>query len=168
MTRPRHIDGRRRGIAIGAVLLVGLGVLLIVVGTLHFVRAGVASMGGIDTAIQTRLAARSAVRVLAAELYSEREAMLAGSPPSPPDRYELFELPGGEEGRIAVARLLPLGPGGASDSYRIYADATCAEGPQVSDWGVYCYDFLSLPVAPCRFLLLPVASYCFLLSPARV
>ena len=45
---------RRRGIAIGAVLLVGLGVLLIVVGTLHFVRAGVASMGGIDDAIQTQ------------------------------------------------------------------------------------------------------------------
>ena len=37
----KRIPGRR-GIAIAAVLLVGLGVLLIVVGTLHFVRAGVA------------------------------------------------------------------------------------------------------------------------------
>ena len=104
---------RRRGIAIGAVLLVGLGVLLIVVGTLHFVRAGVASMGGIDDAIQTRLAARSAVRVLASELHAERDSMLRGLSPDPPESYELFELPGGEGGRIAVARLLPLGPSGA-------------------------------------------------------
>lgn len=114
MSPPRTNPGSdRRGIAIGAVLLVGLGVLLIVVGTLHFVRAGVSSMGGIDSAIQTRLAARSAVRVLAADLFAERDAMLRGSIPNPPDRYELFELPGGEGGRIAVVRLLPLGPGGA-------------------------------------------------------
>ena len=109
----RETISRRRGIAIGAVLLVGLGVLLIVVGTLHFVRAGVASMGGIDDAIQNRLAARSAVRVLAADLYSERSGMLRGSSPEPPESYELFDLPGGDGGRIAVARLLPLGPAGA-------------------------------------------------------
>ena len=66
MSPPRRSrSSGRRGIAIGAVLLVGLGVLLIVVGTLHFVRAGVVSIGGVDGAVQSRFAARSAVRALA-------------------------------------------------------------------------------------------------------
>lgn len=93
--------------------MVGLGILLIVVGTLHFVRAGVASMGGIDEAIQNRLAARSAVRALAGDLHAARDSMLRGSIPQLPASYELFDLPGGDGGRIAVARILPLGPGGA-------------------------------------------------------
>ena len=78
--------------AIAAVLVVGLGILLIVVGTLHFVRAGVASMGGIDEAIQNRLAARSAVRALAGDLHADRDSMLRGSIPQLPASYELFDL----------------------------------------------------------------------------
>ena len=33
-------------------------------------------------------------------------------------------------------------------------------------WGVYCYDFLLLPITSYYFLLLPIASCCFLLLPA--
>lgn len=121
----------RRGIAIGAVLLVGLGILLIVAGTLHYVRAGVASIGGTDAAIQARMAARSAVRVLAGDLHQNRSGLLRGEVPVPATGYELFELPGPGEGRLAVARLLPLGPGGAmivSESAKIDLNlATAAE-----------------------------------------
>ncbi|MEE2972656.1 MAG: hypothetical protein VX672_05980 [Planctomycetota bacterium] len=116
MSRSVDRDGScagRRGIALAAVLVVGLGILLIVVGTLHFVRAGVASMGGIDEAIQNRLTARSAVRALAADLFAQRSSMLQGLVPQLPSSYELFDLPGGDGGRIAVVRVLPLGPGGA-------------------------------------------------------
>ena len=36
---------------------------------------------------------------------------------------------------------------------------------EVSGWGVYCCDFLLLPIASYCFLLLHIASYCFLLLP---
>ena len=45
------------------------------------------------------------------------------------------------------------------------------DGHQVRDWGVYCYDFLLLPITPYYFLLLPITSYYFMLllvSPAYV
>lgn len=127
---PVAVASGRRGVAIGAVLLVGLGVLLIVAGTLHYVRAGVASIGGADAAIQTRLAARSAVRVFARNLHENQSGMLGGAVPEPPATYELFELPGPGDGRLAVARLLPLGPGGSrivSESAKLDLNLATAE-----------------------------------------
>lgn len=108
-----HTSGSRRGIALAAVLLTGLGLLLVVLGLLHSVRAGVSSIGGTEDAIQTRLAARSAVRGFAAILARDRDEMLRGLSPDPSAAFELFELPGGDPGRLAVARLIPLGSSGA-------------------------------------------------------
>ena len=102
----------RRGIALAAVLLTGLGLLLVVLGLLHSVRAGVSSIGGTEDAIQSRLAARSAVRGFAAILARDRGEMLRGLSPDPPSSFELFELPGGDLGRLAVVRLIPVGSGG--------------------------------------------------------
>ena len=115
MSVPRpniRVRSPRRGIAIAAVLLTGLGLLLVVLGLLHSVRAGVSSIGGTEDAIQIRLAARSAVRGFATILARDRDAMLSGRSPDPPASFELFELPGGDPGRLAVVRLIPVGPSG--------------------------------------------------------
>ncbi len=112
MTRPGPV--RRRGVAVGVVLVVGLGSLLIVAGLLHVVRSGVVSLGGVEDRVQGRLAARSAVRILARDLHRLRPDMLAGATPDLPEEFDVLEIDDGGDGRVAVARLLPLGPGGAS------------------------------------------------------
>ncbi len=104
--------GARRGIALAAVLVVGLGLLLIAVSTLHLVRAEVSAIAAGESRVQSRFAARAAARALMRELADQRGAVLAGLPITTPDSMELFDLDGGEAGRVAIARLLPIGIGG--------------------------------------------------------
>ena len=134
--RWRRSSGTRRGLALAAVLVVGLGLLLIAVGTLHLVRAEVSAIAAGESRVQSRFAARAAARALMAELARERETALAGRPIEAPDSLELFELDGGEAGRLAIARLLPIGPRGARvvpeagrlDLNAVDADALVATG----------------------------------------
>ena len=72
------IPGSRRGLALAAVLVVGLGLLLIAVGTLHLVRAEVAAIASGESRVQSRFAARAATRSLMATLAREREFLLNG------------------------------------------------------------------------------------------
>ncbi len=102
----------RRGLALAAVLVLGLGLLLIAVGTLHLVRAEISAIAAGETRVQSRFAARAAARALMVELADQRAAVLAGLPLEAPESMELFELEGGERGRLAVARLLSIGTSG--------------------------------------------------------
>ncbi|MFM1833425.1 MAG: hypothetical protein RLZZ461_1741 [Planctomycetota bacterium] len=103
----------RRGLALAAVLVVGLGLLLIAVGTLHLVRAEVSAIAAGEARVQSRFAARAAARALMTELAGQREAVLAGLPLDAPEALELFDLEGGDGGRLAIARLLPVGTSGS-------------------------------------------------------
>ncbi len=89
-------------------LLVSLAILLVAAGTMHLVRADIVSAGASESMLQSRMNMRSAVRAYGLELIKEREEMFRGSAPQVPEEIELFEI--GE--RVAVARLLPLGPSG--------------------------------------------------------
>ena len=128
--------GARRGIALAAVLVVGLGLLLIAVGTLQLVRAEVSAIAAGESRVQSRFAARAAARALMSELADQREAALAGLPIIAPDSMELFDLDGGEAGRVAIARLLPIGidgdrlvpEAGRLDLNLVDADALVATG----------------------------------------
>ncbi len=129
-------SGHRRGLALASVLVVGLGLLLIAVGTLHLVRAEVSAIAAGEARVQSRFAARAAARALMAELAGERDAALAGRPITAPESLELFDLDGGDGGRLAVVRFLPIGAGGARvapeagrlDLNLIDADALVATG----------------------------------------
>ncbi|MAD20020.1 MAG: hypothetical protein CMJ52_07390 [Planctomycetaceae bacterium] len=109
----------RRGVALAAVLLVGMGAMLVALGVIHLVRADVASLGASEDLEQSRLLARSAIRAVSAELARSRPAMLRGETPELPERLEILELDPGEGARVGVAVLLPVGPGGA----RLVAEA---------------------------------------------
>lgn len=108
MNRGRR-SHRSRGVALAAVLVVGLGLLLVAAGTIHVVRAEVAAIGGTESRVQSRLAARSATRAVASMLAEERGRLLAGGLVDLPESFEVLELAGGTGGRLAIARLLPIG-----------------------------------------------------------
>ncbi|MDG2021357.1 MAG: helix-hairpin-helix domain-containing protein [Phycisphaerales bacterium] len=118
-TRLRSEIERRRGVALAAVLLVGMGIMLLALGVIHLVRSEVAGLGAAEDLEQSRLLGRSAIRAFAVELDREREFMLRGENPRLPENIELFELDDGSESGVAVARLLPTGPGGT----RLVAEA---------------------------------------------
>ena len=109
----------RHGVALAAVLLIGMGIMIVALGVIHLVRADVASLGAAEDLEQSRLLARSAIRAVSAELAQSRPAMLRGETPELPARIEILELETGENARIGVAMLLPVGPGGA----RLVAEA---------------------------------------------
>ena len=98
----------QRGAILASMLLVSLAILLVAAGTMHLVRADIVSAGASESMLQSRMNMRSAVRAYGLELIKEREEMFRGSAPQVPEEIELFEI--GE--RVAVARLLPLGPSG--------------------------------------------------------
>ncbi len=118
-TRIRSEVGDRRGVALAAVLLVGMGIMLLALGVIHLVRSEVAGLGAAEDLEQSRLLGRSAIRAFAVELDREREFMLRGEAPRLPENIELFELDDGSGSGVAVARLLPTGPGGT----RVLAEA---------------------------------------------
>jgi hypothetical protein len=105
--------------ALAAVLLIGMGIMLLALGVIHLVRSEVAGLGAVADFEQSRLLGRSAIRAVAAELTRERAVMLRGETPRLPDNIELFELEGELGSGVAVARVLPTGPGGA----RLIAEA---------------------------------------------
>lgn len=127
---------RHRGVALAAVLVVGLGLLLLAVGLLHVVRAEVAAISSGEARVQSRFAARAATRAVMATLAADRAAVLDAGSIDPPASIELFEIGEGESARLAVARLLPIGPGGARlipeasrlDLNLVDADALVATG----------------------------------------
>ena len=96
-------------------LLVSLAILLVAAGTIHLVRADVVSAGSSESILQSRMNMRSAVRAYGLELISQRGEMFLGRAPDVPEDIELFEV----NGQLAVARLIPLGPGGQ----RVVAEA---------------------------------------------
>ena len=139
MIRRRSDRGafRHRGVALAAVLLIGMGVMLVALGVIHLVRADVASLGAAEDLEQSRLLARSAIRAVATELARSRPAMLRGETPELPARIELLELETGENARIGVAMPLPVGPGGArlvAEAGRIDLNDVDAEG--IADTGL--------------------------------
>ncbi len=109
---PVQSNGRGpRGVALAAVLLVGMGIILVALGVIHLVRSEVAGLGAVADLEQSRLFGRSAIRAVAVELARERAFMLRGETPRLSETIELFELEDGSG--VAVARVLPTGPGGA-------------------------------------------------------
>ena len=112
-------SSNRHGVALAAVLLIGMGIMIVALGVIHLVRADVASLGAAEDLEQSRLLARSAIRAVSAELARSRAVMLRGETPDLPARIEILELETGENARIGVAMLLPVGPGGA----RLVAEA---------------------------------------------
>ena len=129
--RPDRGASDRRGVALAAVLLIGMGVMLIALGVIHLVRADVASLGAAEDLEQSRLLARSAIRAMSTELARSRAAMLRGETPDLPARMEILELETGESARVGVAMLLPVGPGGArlvAEAGRIDLNGVDAEG----------------------------------------
>ena len=103
-------------------LLVSLAILLVAAGTIHLVRADVVSAGSSESILQSRMNMRSAVRAYGLELISQRGEMFLGRAPDVPEDIELFEV----NGQLAVARLIPLGPGGQ----RVVAEHECGDGPR--------------------------------------
>ena len=101
---------RTRGAVLPSMLLVALSLLLVAASILSLVQADVAVLSTSGSIQQSRAIARSGLNAWGVELSEKRLDLLQGLAPDLPDRIELFDLPGGE--RIAVARLLPLGPGG--------------------------------------------------------
>jgi DNA uptake protein ComE-like DNA-binding protein len=135
--RSNRGPSRRRGVALAAVLLIGMGLMIIALGVIHLVRADVASLGAAEDLEQSRLLARSGIRAVAAELARSRPAMLRGETPELPARIELLELEAGDNARIGVAMLLPVGPGGArlvAEAGRIDLNEVDAEG--IADTGL--------------------------------
>ena len=98
----------RRGAVLPAMLLVSLSLLLLAAGTLHLIRADIASLGAMEGIEQSRMIIRSGVRAFGIELSRQRGGMFRGLTPEVPQRLELFQL----DGQVAVAWLLPLGPAG--------------------------------------------------------
>ena len=66
-TRLRSEIERRRGVALAAVLLVGMGIMLLALGVIHLVRSEVAGLGAAEDLEQSRLLGRSAIRAFADE-----------------------------------------------------------------------------------------------------
>ena len=96
-----------RGAILASMLLVSLAILLVAAGIIHLVRADVVSAGSSESILQSRMNMRSAVRAYGLELIRQRDNMLLGRTPDIPEDIELFEV----NGRLAVAWLIPLGPG---------------------------------------------------------
>ena len=107
-------DRSPRGVALAAVLLVGMGIMLLALGVIHLVRSEVAVLGAAADLEQSRLLGRSAIRAVAVELSRARALMLRGEPPRLPETIELFELDDGIGAGVAIARILPTGPGGTT------------------------------------------------------
>ena len=105
-------DRSPRGVALAAVLLVGMGIMLLALGVIHLVRSEVAVLGAAADLEQSRLLGRSAIRAVAVELSRARALMLRGETPRLPETIELFELDDGIGSGVAIARILPTGPGG--------------------------------------------------------
>ncbi|MAH66801.1 MAG: hypothetical protein CMJ27_10515 [Phycisphaerae bacterium] len=127
----------RHGVALVAVLLIGMGIMIVALGVIHLVRSDVASLGAAEDLEQSRLLARSAIRAVATELAQSRPAMLRGETPELPARIEILELETGNNARIGVAMLLPVGPGGArlvAEAGRIDLNGVDAEG--IADTGL--------------------------------
>ncbi|MFB0985537.1 MAG: hypothetical protein QMB94_04505 [Phycisphaerales bacterium] len=107
-------DRSPRGVALAAVLLVGMGIMLLALGVIHLVRSEVAVLGAAADLEQSRLLGRSAIRAVAVELSRARALMLRGETPRLPETIELFELDDGIGAGVAIARILPTGPGGTA------------------------------------------------------
>ena len=102
----KHVRSNRRGVALVAVVIVGLSLVLLTLGLIGVVRADIRSLGHSARDAQVRLAAASAVDVILNRLGEQRLDVAAGRPVRLEDRFEIFEIDGG---RVAVARLLPIG-----------------------------------------------------------
>ena len=104
-TRPPQPD---RGLALVAVLVVMGSAMLVATSLLFLARAEIASSARALDQVQSRALAWSGVQVAISRLNEQRDVILQGRTPRLDDEFVIYETPS----RLAVARLLPIGPDG--------------------------------------------------------
>lgn len=108
--RPRRPRPTRRGVVLLAVVVVVAVVLLVVAGMQGQATRTRASATTDARRVQQRLAAWAAVQAIMRDLAGERDVLLEGGDPAqPPETFDLWD----DAGDVWVARVLPIGPGGA-------------------------------------------------------
>jgi DNA uptake protein ComE-like DNA-binding protein len=99
---------RRRALTLIAVLLVMGGALVVATSLLFVAQSHLAGLKGAADAVQSRALAWSGVQAVIVRLDDQRSDILEGRAPRLDEQLTIYQAPG----RLGVARLLPLGPGG--------------------------------------------------------
>ncbi len=99
----------RRAMTLIAVLLVMGGAIVIATSLLFASQSQLAALAGAADAAQSRALAWSGIQAVMLRLDDQRSEILEGRLPRLDEQLTIYEA----AGRLGVARLLPLGPGGA-------------------------------------------------------